>query len=94
MRYFFHCAEAPHHFDNEGMELESLDAARYQASRWLAELLTELPDVFWSSGRLAIFVTDADWKLIFSLTTMGAEVPGEAEAIERRWRLHASEPTR
>lgn len=50
----------------------------------MGELLTELPDGFWSVGRLAIFVTDDRWKLLFSVTTMCAEIPGAAEVIERR----------
>lgn len=82
-RYFFHSANGAHHLDNVGMALPSLDAARKEAVRWMGELLTEFPDNFWPAGKLVVFVTDADWKLFFSITTMCAEVPGVAEMIGR-----------
>ena len=93
-RYFFHSANGTRHLDNEGMVLPSLDAARQEAIRWMGELLTELPDDLWSAGKFAIFVTDADWRLFFSVTTICAEVPGAAEMIERsRRKLDAPQST-
>lgn len=76
------------------MELPNIDAAHQEAVKWMAELLNERPEDFWSAGRLAIFVTDDSWRLLFSVTTMCAEVPGADEVIgRRRQRLTAPEET-
>jgi len=93
-RYFFHSANGTHHLDDDGMELPSLDAAHEEAVKWMAELLNERPEDFWSTGNLAIFVTDDHWRLLFSVTTMCAEVPGADEVIDRRrQQSNTAEPT-
>lgn len=78
--------------DEEGMELPDLAAAHEESVKWMAELLTELSDDFWNDGRLVVLVTDDRFRLLFSVTTMAAELPGAEEVINRsRQRLNASD---
>ena len=58
-RYYFHLEDHPSDPDPEGAELADLDAARYEAMRYVSELLRTLKaDHLVRNGPVLVRVTD------------------------------------
>ena len=74
-RYFFHTADGALVCDEEGVELPSLDVAREEGARLMAELLRDDPHEFWGPDGLKLSVTDASGLLLFELSTQAVEAP-------------------
>ena len=53
--------------DQEGHELEGLNAARVEAVRLSGEILAQYPDRFWSVGEWSCTVCDEDRLVLFVL---------------------------
>jgi hypothetical protein len=61
--------------DDEGMELEGLNAARIAAVRLSGELLKSYPDRFWSVGQWNCTVRDESGLILFVLHFYAQEAP-------------------
>ena len=66
-RYFFDIEDVDHRIDEEGEELEGLNAARLAAVRLSGELLQSFPDRFWSVGVWNVSVRDETGLILFVL---------------------------
>ena len=74
-RYYFHTEDGRPLQDREGVDLESLAAARREAARALGEILKERSDEFWTDGVLRMRVTDADGLTLFLLEVTATASP-------------------
>jgi hypothetical protein len=61
--------------DDEGIELEGLNAARLEAVRMSGELLKSYPDRFWSIGQWNCTVRDESGLILFVLHFYAQEAP-------------------
>ncbi|HZV85509.1 MAG TPA: hypothetical protein VFF48_11040, partial [Brevundimonas sp.] len=66
-RYFFDITDAEVRPDEEGDELEGLNAARLHAVMLSGELLKNFPDRFWSIGEWCCSVRDETGLVLFVL---------------------------
>jgi hypothetical protein len=61
--------------DEEGQELEGLNAARIEAVRLSGEILSSYPDRFWSTGEWVCTVRDESRLILFVLHFYAQEAP-------------------
>ena len=61
--------------DEEGRELEGLNAARIVAVRLSGEILKDYPDRFWSTGEWNCTVRDENGLILFILHFYAQEAP-------------------
>lgn len=61
--------------DEEGEELEGLNAARIVAVRLSGEILRDYPDPFWSTGEWSCTVRDENKLILFVLHFYAQEAP-------------------
>lgn len=66
-RYFFDIEDIDRRVDEDGEELEGLNAARLAAVRLAGELLQSFPDRFWSVGVWNVSVRDERGLILFVL---------------------------
>lgn len=66
-RYFFDIEDADVRLDEEGQELEGLNAARVTAVKLSGEILQSYPDRFWSVGQWKCSVRDETGLILFVL---------------------------
>jgi hypothetical protein len=66
-RYFFDIEDVDRTIDQEGRELEGLNAARLAAVRLSGERLQNFPDRFWSIGVWNVTVRDETGLILFVL---------------------------
>lgn len=66
-RYYFHVHDGKDFPDLQGTVLPSVDAAKSEAVRFMADLLAHNPDGFWSGGEWTMHVTDARDVELFEL---------------------------
>ena len=64
--------------DDEGQELEGLNAARIVAVRLSGEVLQSYPDRFWSTGEWNCTVRDENRMILFILHFYATEAPALA----------------
>lgn len=74
-RYFFDITDVETHVDEEGEELEGLNAARIQAVTLSGELLKSFPDRFWSVGEWECSVRDESGLVLFVLHFFATDAP-------------------
>ena len=67
MKYFFHVLDGQAYTDREGAELPSLQQARVEAVRILADFLGQKPEAFWRDDGFALTVQDARRVTLFTL---------------------------
>jgi hypothetical protein len=68
-RYFFYTEDGHCFPDEEGTELPNLQAAQWDATRFLGELLRNDPALLWETGDLKIIVKDETGLTLFSVQT-------------------------
>jgi hypothetical protein len=73
VRYFFNLAGAVYDPDNEGIELETLDAARRMAVQSAAELIRDRPEVVWMGDEVRVEVTDSNRLVLFTVIVVGVD---------------------
>lgn len=61
--------------DEDGQELEGLNAARIVAVRLSGEILSDFPDRFWSTGEWSCTVRDETRMILFILHFYAQEAP-------------------
>jgi len=74
-KYFFHTEGRDEYLDEEGLELESHQAARIEAARMLGEMLRDNAHAFWTARSLKLVVSDASGMILFALDLSGIEFP-------------------
>jgi hypothetical protein len=67
--------------DEEGSELEGLNAARIEAVRLSAEILRSYPDRFWSVGEWSCTVSDENRLVLFTLHFYAQEAAATHRSI-------------
>lgn len=72
-RYFFDITDVETRPDEEGEELEGLNAARIAAVALSGELLRSFPDRFWSVGNWSCSVRDESGLVLFVLHFFATE---------------------
>jgi hypothetical protein len=78
MRFFFNLAGAVYDPDNEGIELESMSAARIMAAQSAAELIRDRPELVWMGEEARVEVTDSNRLLLFTVIVIGVDSPAAA----------------
>lgn len=68
-------ADLPDVHDEEGEELEGLNAARIVAVRLAGEILRDYPDRFWSTGEWSCAVRDETRLTLFTLHFYAIDAP-------------------
>ena len=67
-RYFFNVRDGKDFIDDEGTELQGLDAVRQEAMAATTGMLCDLKRQFWGSGRTwAMSVADAEGNVVLTL---------------------------
>jgi hypothetical protein len=79
-RYFFNQIDGEFKPDDEGLELASLDDARFEAVRYAGEVLRDRPSVVWQGEDFRIEVTDAKRLLLFTLVVVGMDAPAGGQS--------------
>jgi hypothetical protein len=74
-RFYFDIADGLAVQDDEGLELEGLNAARIEAVRLSGQLLKNSPDRFLSVGEWSCTVLNEDKLVLFVLHFYAAEAP-------------------
>lgn len=74
-RYFFDITDIETRPDEEGDELEGLNAARVHAVTLSGELLKSFPDRFWSVGEWSCSVRDEKGLVLFVLHFFAVDKP-------------------
>jgi hypothetical protein len=93
-RYFFHVDDGTSIPDEEGTELPDLEAARAESIRAAGAILGEFDGGFWHAGSpWTMHVTDASWRLLFSLQ-FSAKVPAGEVFYMPRTRPQDGDPDR
>jgi hypothetical protein len=72
-RFFFHTEDGRSVSDEDGTELESIEAARVEAVRVFGDMLREDPGEILASGRFRLTVTDAEGRIHFALDLSTAD---------------------
>lgn len=67
MIYFFETHDGVVYPDDEGTELPSLEQARVEAIKVMADFLSEKPEEFWRTNGLELTVRDDHRKTLFTL---------------------------
>ena len=80
MLCFFNLAGAIHDPDVEGIEMESLAAAREAAVRAIADCIRDQPEVIWSGQELRMEVTDSSQLIVSTVIVFGIDSPATANA--------------
>jgi hypothetical protein len=78
MRFFFNLAGAVYDPDNEGIELESMSAARIMAAQSAAELIRDRPELVWMGEEARVEVTYSNQLLLFTVIVIGVDSPAAA----------------
>jgi hypothetical protein len=65
--YHFDIADAHPPIACEGVELESVGAARCQALRYAGQILCEQPEAFWDNSEWTLTVSDENHLTLFSV---------------------------
>lgn len=71
-RFFFHVEDGP---DDLGMELPSVADAKCEAARYAGKLLSDAAATFWTSGEIAMTVTNDAGLALFILNISGIDSP-------------------
>jgi hypothetical protein len=74
-RYFFHRTDGYFQRDDEGVELESLQAARIEAVTFAGASLAEEPEQVWNGQDFRVQVTDEQGLLLFTVITLAIDAP-------------------
>ncbi|MBA4000152.1 hypothetical protein [Brevundimonas sp.] len=74
-RYYFDIDDIEKRPDDEGEELEGLNAARIHAVTLSGELLKNFPDRFWSVGQWNVSCRDETGLILFVLHFFAQEAP-------------------
>lgn len=77
-RFYFDISSGaglPDIHDDEGDELEGLNAARIMAVRAAGEILRDYPDRFWSTGEWSCTVRDESRLILFTLHFYATDAP-------------------
>jgi hypothetical protein len=81
-RYFFHLEDGRLIDDQDGTELDSLEAAKHEAVQLIGQTLCHEPSKFWSAETYRVSVADEDGLILFTLemvATLSAALP------QRKW---------
>ena len=81
-RYFFHLHDGKSLTDEEGTELESLDAAKKAAIQLIAQTLRDDVDTFWQDQTYGVTVTDRAGLILFTVEIAATISP----AVGKRFR--------
>ena len=76
-KYFFHSEDGHIFHDAEGTELADVAAARAEATRFAAALLTDRPQELWESTSWRLIVVDEQKAILFTIelkTSIGSAV--------------------
>ena len=71
-RFHFHLEDRP---DEQGLELESIAAAKCEAVKIAGRLIGDRATEFWSTARLLMTVTDDRGLSLFTLDFVGMDSP-------------------
>ena len=74
-RFFFHRTDGYFERDDEGVELESLHAARVEAVTFAGSSLAEEPEQIWNGQDFRVEVTDERGMLLFTVITLAIDAP-------------------
>ena len=80
-RYFFDITDIATRVDEEGEELEGVNAARIAAVQLSGELLKDAPDRFWGVGEWSCSVRDDTGLVLFVLHFFASEAPAAKTLI-------------
>ncbi len=72
--YYFDIIDGENFFDENGLELPDLAAARNEAVRYSAEVLREMPERFWNCETWVMTVSDSDRNPLFTLKFLAEQV--------------------
>ena len=78
MKFYFETHDGVAYPDDEGTELASLEQARVEAVKVLADFLSERPEEFWRTDELALTVQDNRRATLFTLR-LSVSAPAEAD---------------
>jgi uncharacterized protein DUF6894 len=73
-RYFFY-TNAETQGDHEGMEFESLSAAKCEAVRFAGRLICDGAEHFWDTNDFEMTVTNEAGLILFTMRFVGTEAP-------------------
>lgn len=74
-RYFFHTNNPLVSGDIEGVEFESIAAAKCEAVRFAGQLMCDSADHFWDTADFEMTVTDEKGLILFAMRLIGTEAP-------------------
>jgi hypothetical protein len=72
-RYFFHLTTSHDRPDNDGTELDSLDAARCHAVQLIADVLCKTPGEYWKAETYRVTVTDETRLILFTVEMVSVD---------------------
>jgi hypothetical protein len=75
MRYFFNQINGEVKVDDQGVELDSLSAARIEAVRYASEVMQDHPTLIWTGQDFRIEVTNGDQLVLFTVIVLGVDAP-------------------
>jgi hypothetical protein len=75
-RFFFHTNNPLEPaLQDEGLELETVHAARCKAVRYAGQLLCDVGERFWDTADFELSVTDDRGLILFTMRVVGTEAP-------------------
>ena len=74
-RYFFHLTHSADIRDENGVELESLHAAKCHAVKMIADDLCKSPDKFWETELYRVTVANAEGLMLLSVDVSCQRAP-------------------
>lgn len=79
-KYFFHLTSSHDTPDDEGVDLESLEAARCHAVKMIADVLCDTPGEYWKAELYRVTVTDESRLILFTVEVVSLD----SAAIQKR----------
>ena len=75
MRYHFHDLNGEERRDDEGVELGSVDDAKVMATRLLARLISDDPELLWRDGHHIVRCATSDGLTLFEICASVTKAP-------------------
>lgn len=71
--YYFNLAGAVYDPDDEGVDLPTMQEARFFAAKHAGELLRDRPDLAWAGEELRVEVTNERQLVLFTVIILGVD---------------------
>jgi hypothetical protein len=72
---FYNLAGAVYDPDVEGAEMASIDDARIEAARFIAQSIKDKPEIVWAGEEIRVEVTDERQLVLFTIIVVGVDAP-------------------